>query len=251
MAHYNFAPGKLLGRKYEVLAARGQVREGEIYTLSECATGIERTAKFFHRHLSSANRIADLHARTLHKLRHCPIILSYRTQETIHIAGSPVTFLVADFVPGDLLGDFIGRQPGLRLDWFEALHLIHALAHGVNLMHGAGESCGALRYDNIVVRRHGLGFQIKLLELATRRASPEAVRYDVRELLGLFHTLTAGAGGARALPAAVRELVGTPRRYEEKALHYRDASALLSAINSLPWAAQGPSKSTRSTALQH
>jgi hypothetical protein len=231
---YNFQPGRILAKKYQVVAPLGSVREGEIYALSECATGIERTAKFFYPHVDPLGRVATIHAQKLHKLRHCPILMQYRTQETISIGGAPVTFLVSDFVRGELLGDFLARQPGRRLEWFEALHLLLATARGVELMHGAGEAAGPLRRDNVMVRRVGLGFQVKLMELATAgRVRPEHRRDDTHALLRLFHDVIAGGGGGKELPRTVRELLGTPRR--PKLDGFRDAGELRAMLEQLRW----------------
>lgn len=231
---YNFQPGRILARKYQVVAPLGSVREGEIYTLSECATGIERTAKFFYPHVDPLGRVATIHAQKLHKLRHCPILMQYRTQETISIGGAAVTFLVSDFVRGERLGDFIARQPGQRLEWFEALHLLLAMARGIELMHDAGESAGALRLDNIIVRRVGLGFQAKLMELATGgRARPEHRRNDAHGMIRLFHEVIAGGGGGKDLPDPVRDQLGTRRRPHFE--NYRDAADIRIALERLRW----------------
>ena len=226
---YNFQPGRILARKYQVVAPLGSVREGEIYTLSECATGIERTAKFFYPHVDPLGRVATIHAQKLHKLRHCPILMQYRTQETISIGGAAVTFLVSDFVRGELLGDFVARQPGGKLEWFEAMHLLVAMARGIELMHEAGEAAGPLRFDNIMIRRVGLGFQAKLMELATAgRARPEHRRDDAHALIRLFHDVVAGGGGSKNLPTAVRERLGSRRRPNLEG--FRDAAEIRGMI---------------------
>lgn len=229
---YNFQPGRILARKYEVIAPLGRVREGEIYTLSECATGIGRTAKFFYPHIDPRGQIATRHAQKLHKLRHCPILMHYRTQETISLRGAAVTFLVSDLVQGELLGDFIERQPGRQLGWFEALHLLLSMVRGIESIHLAGESAGSLRLDNIMVRQTGLGFQTKLMELTTtNRTGPEHRRGDTQALVSLFHVMVANQ--RHAMPSAVIELLGTKRRPAVR--EWRDAGDLRYRLEHLNW----------------
>ena len=44
---FEFARGRVLAGKYEVIERLGKGWEGEVYRLRELATGIERAAKFF------------------------------------------------------------------------------------------------------------------------------------------------------------------------------------------------------------
>lgn len=229
---YNFQPGRILARKYQVIAPLGRVREGEIYTLSECATGIERTAKFFYPHVDPRGQIATRHAQKLHKLRHCSMLMHYRTQETISLRGAPVTFLVSDLVQGELLRDFIERRPGRQLSWFEALHLLLAMARGIEPIHAAGESAGSLRQDNIMVQRTGLRFQTKLMELATLgRTGVEQRREDTQALISLFYDLVANQ--RHELPRPVSELLGSKRRPSTR--DWRDAGELRYQLEHLCW----------------
>ncbi|MEN9834901.1 MAG: hypothetical protein RL011_1094, partial [Pseudomonadota bacterium] len=92
-ASFNFARGQVLARKYEVVNRVSARASGELYLLSEQATGIERTAKFFSPELDPKNRIAGACAMKMHRLRHCDIQFQYRTQETISVDGRDVTFL--------------------------------------------------------------------------------------------------------------------------------------------------------------
>ena len=44
---FDLKPGRILARKYEVVARLGGGWEGEVYHVRELLTGIERAAKFF------------------------------------------------------------------------------------------------------------------------------------------------------------------------------------------------------------
>ena len=160
---FDFRPGHRIARKYEVIARIGTGWEGEVYKIRETGTGIERAAKAFFPHRNVRNRTAREFARRLHALRECPIIIQYYTQEIIRFRGQEVTVLLSEFVEGELLSEYVARAPGKRLHVFQAVHLLHALASGLESIHRAGEYHGDLHEDNIMVRRVGLFYELKLL----------------------------------------------------------------------------------------
>lgn len=237
---YHFTPGRILARKYQVVSQVARGQEGELYMLSERATGIERTAKFFYPQCNPGNEVANYYARKLHKLRHCNILMQYRTQETISVDGTPVTFLVSDFVRGQLLDGYIASKPGGRLHWFEAMHLLHALARGIEQMHGAGEFHGELRAHNLIVQRTGLGFQVKVLDLQhfailqEHRNPADVMRTDVYDLLRLFFEALGGAKFFARQPAAIKALYCNMKRAQVEA-KYPDAGTLRRALENLSW----------------
>ena len=153
---FNFQPGRVLAKKYEVISKLGQGWEGEVYLVREQLTNIERAAKFFFPQRNPNNKAFKFYAQKLHKLRHCPILIQYFAQDTILYRGIPITFLVSDYIAGELLSAYIDRQPGKRLPAFQALHLLHALTKGIESIHLMREYHGDLHTENVIVRRHGL-----------------------------------------------------------------------------------------------
>lgn len=193
MHSFGFQPGRILSGKYEIVAWLGRGWESEVYLVRERNTAIERTAKFFFPHRNVRDRTAKLYAKKLHRLRNCPIIIQYHTQESIRFRGIPVTYLVSDYVAGELLSAFLARQPGKRLSPFPALHLLHALALGLECVHRAGEYHGDLHTDNIIVQRYGLGFELKLLDIFHWEApKKESIHHDVVEMIRIFHEALGG-----------------------------------------------------------
>ena len=148
---FSFVPGRILAKKYEVIGKLGEGWEGEVYLVRELITGIERAAKFFFPQRNPKNAAVRFYANKLHKLRHCPILIQYLTQETIMFQKIAVTFLVSDYVEGELISVFLARQPGKRLSAIQGLHLLHALASGIENIHHMGEYHGDLHMDNIWV----------------------------------------------------------------------------------------------------
>lgn len=195
---FDFPPGRKLAGKYEIVALLGTGWEGEVYKIREISTGIERAAKFFLPNRNPKNRVANWYAKKLHKLRHCPIVIQYQTQETITVRRQPVTFLLSEFVEGEILRQFLARQSGKRLTAFQGLHLLYALASGIESIHHMREYHGDLHSENIIVRRHGLGFSLKLLDMFQWRAPrQENIQDDVCDLIRIFYD---AVGGARHYP---------------------------------------------------
>jgi len=218
-----------------VLDQLGRGWEGEVYLVRECATGIERAAKVWFPHRNIRNRAARFYAKKLHKLRHCPILIQYHTQETIEFRGRRVRFLVSEYVEGELLRKFIGRQPGRRLTVFEALHVLHALASGIEQIHHVREYHGDLHDENVVIRRRGIAFELKLVDMFHwGPASPENIHQDVANLVRLFYDAVGGAKRYPRQPAVVKDLCcGLKRSLILR--KYRTAGQLRQYLETLPW----------------
>ena len=117
---FEFSTGRKLANKYVVIRKLGQGWEGEVYLVKELLTGIERAAKFFYPERNINNNALKFYAIKLHKLRHCPILIQYHTQDTIVYRGITISFLVSDFIEGELLSSFLFRQKGKKLTPFQA-----------------------------------------------------------------------------------------------------------------------------------
>ncbi len=188
---FDFQQGFLLANKYEVISKLGQGWEGEVYVVREHVTGIIHAAKFFFPQRNIRNRALKYYAKKLYKLRHCPILIQYHTQETIKYCGVPLTFLVSEYVEGELLTDFLLRQPGKRLSAFQGFHLLHALASGIESIHHMREYHGDLHTDNIIIKRHGLSFDLKLLDMFHWEAARSSnIQNDVCDLIRIFYDAT-------------------------------------------------------------
>ncbi|MCB9030175.1 MAG: protein kinase [Deltaproteobacteria bacterium] len=190
---FGFATGYRLANKYEVLSLLGGGWEGEVYKIREIATGIERAAKFFFPHRDPKRNVCSWYAKKLHKLRYCPIVIQYHTQETITFRKEAMNFLVSEYVEGELLSDFLKRQPGKRLSSFQGLHLLYYLSAGIESIHHLREYHGDLHSENIIIRRFGLGFDIKLLDMFHwSGAKQENIQDDVFDLIKIFYDAIGG-----------------------------------------------------------
>ncbi|HHM04247.1 MAG TPA: serine/threonine protein kinase [Gammaproteobacteria bacterium] len=232
---FNFKAGKLLRDRYEVVTRLGAGWEGEVYLIRERPTGIERTAKFFFPERNINDRAAIFYAKKLHKLRQCPVVIQYYTQDSIVYRGIPITFLVSEFVEGELLSRFLARQPKKRLSPFQAVHLLHALASGIEVIHNMGEYHGDLHADNIIVLRYGLGFELKLLDMFHWGAPRgEHIHHDVLDLVRLFYDALGGAKRYSHHPPEVKAICcGLKKRLILK--KFRTAGQLRAYLETMEW----------------
>ncbi len=192
--HFDFKPGDIIAKKYKVIKKLGAGWEGEVYKIQERKTKIVRAAKFFFPHRNKKNKVAAHYAKLLHKLSDCPIVIHYYTHETLEIDGHEVTCLISEYVDGEILDSFLKRQPGKRIGIFRALHLLHSLVTGLEAMHAAKLYHGDLHTENVIIKRYGLGFDLKLLDMydwgqKEKRVNMEA---DIVDSIKVFHEAIGG-----------------------------------------------------------
>jgi serine/threonine protein kinase len=210
---FDLEPGRILAGKYEVVRKLGEGWEGEVYLMSELATGIARAAKFFFPHRNLKDRTAKFYARKLHKLRHCPILIQYHGRETFVHRRRQITFLVSEFVEGEMLDAFLKRQPGRRISPFQAVHLLHALAAGIEDIHRMREYHGDLHTGNVMVQRFGLGMELKLLDMYRwDTPRPENIRDDLVDIIRIFYDCVGGKRHYARQPPEVKEICCGLRR---------------------------------------
>ena len=201
-------PGQIVAGKYVILSLLGAGWEGEVYLIRERLSGIERTAKFFFPHRNIRDRALKFYARKLHKLRQCPVIIQYHTQDTITCQSYPVSFLISEFVDGELLTDFIKRQ---------------------------GEYHGDLHTDNIILQRYGLGFDLKLIDLFHWGAPSKAnIHGDVINMIRIFYDSMGGAARYAKHPPEIKAICcGLKRTLILK--KFRSAGQIKAYLETMEW----------------
>lgn len=233
---FDLEPERIIAGKYEVLSLLGRGWEGEVYKVRECNIGVERAAKFFFPQNNCGNRALKFYAKKLHRLRHCPILIQYYTQESFRYKRMEINFLVSEYVEGELLSEFLKKQRGKRLTIFEGLHLLHVLATGVENIHRAREYHGDLHDDNIIIRRQGISFYIKLVDMYNWGApSAESIRDDVCDLIRVFYDAIGGAKHYAKLPPEIKNICcGLKRSLIIR--KFRTAGRLRRYLETIDWA---------------
>jgi tRNA A-37 threonylcarbamoyl transferase component Bud32 len=207
MNSFELPPGRLLAGKYEVISRLGSGWEGEVYKIREVNTDIECAAKLFFPQRNIRNKTATVYAKKLHVLRDCPIIIQYHTQDTITFQRQRVTVLISEFVEGELLSNHLAHLPGKRIHPFQAMHLLHALVVGMESVHHCREYHGDLHSENIIVRRVGLSYELKLLDLFNwGRRRREMMREDVCDMVHIFYEALGGQKHYAKQPKEVKEI---------------------------------------------
>lgn len=232
---FNFPENYNVSKKYKIVSMLGQGWEGEVYKVVERSTGIVRAAKFFLPKRNNRNVSARRYAKKLHKLRHCPILIQYITQETMIYEGQEVTYLISDYVEGEPLDRFITRFRGNRMEPFQALHLLHGVCKGLEDIHNSKDYHGDLHTGNVIVKRVGLGFEIKLLDTYHwDTATGKNLQEDIIQLIQMFYEVLGGRKTYKNLPAEIKGIICGQRRdlIQNK---FKSIRALRKYIENINW----------------
>lgn len=204
---FGFEAGDDLSNKYQIIEKIGAGWEGEVYLVKEKLTGIERACKLFFPHRNLRNKSLKFQAKKQHKLRHCSILTQYYTQDTLFHQGEEVTYLVSEFVDGELLSSFIKRQPKQKLSPFQGVHFLYALSKGVEKIHQHNDYHGDLHTDNIIIQRYGLGFDIKVIDMFhLGRSKKESIELDVIDIINIFYEILGGQKFYKDHPSFIKEI---------------------------------------------
>jgi len=205
---FDFPSGKSVAGKYIIERALGGGWEGEVYAIIEKNTGIRRAAKFYYPHRDPQGKAAIAYARKLDALRHCPILMQYHHQELAYVKKKKVTVVISELVEGKKLSEFLAEQPQHRLSTFEALHVLYTLVRGIAPIHARGEYHGDIHDDNIMIRRQGISFDVKLLDFFDLGVPNKSkIRKDVLNLVEVFHTIVGGRERYSKQPKVVKDII--------------------------------------------
>lgn len=233
---FDLVPGRVIGGEYVVDARLGEGWEGRVYRVSERRTGAIRAAKLFFPERNANDRAVDFYARKLEQLRDCDIIIKYHHAETIRLAGRSVTVLISEFVDGLLLDQYVRARRGRRLPVFEALHILHGLASGLEEVHARREYHGDLHEGNVLIQRRGVHLDLKLVDLHDLgRPTRLNIADDVVDLVKLFGDMLGGQKHYAALPPEVKYIIAA-RRAPTIRRRFPTATALREHLDTFEWA---------------
>ncbi len=204
---FQFKPGKRIGQNLEIVRRIGYGYESEVYLVRELPTGFERAAKFFFPHRNLKNKAAIQYSLKLDKLQEVPMVIRYHSQGKIVFKGQPVTYIVSEFVRGELLSQFLNRQPGKKLNYFTAIHLLYTLTLGLENIHQRGEYHGDLHSDNIIVCGFGLHFDIKILDMYYWKSQKKESRMDdICDMIFIFYEALGGKKAYSKHPTEIKDI---------------------------------------------
>lgn len=204
---FDLQPGQSFGGKYTIEAYLGGGVEGEVYKVRETRTRIRRAAKLFYPKRNQRDQAARAYARKLNNLRNCPLVIQYHNAETLLFGDVEVTCLLSDYVDGVLLSQYVAGNPGKRVLPFEAAHIIHTIAKGLEQIHAAGEYHGDLHDDNILIKSSGILFDIKILDFYhwgnSRRTHQ---KHDIVDLVRILYSMLGGRRQYAKLPQGMKDI---------------------------------------------
>jgi len=210
---FDLAPGRVIGSKYVVDSKLGGGWEGEVYKVTERRTGAQRAAKLFFPQRNHEDRAVTFYATKLERLAGCRIVIQYHHSETLRFRGMPITCLISEFVEGEILRDFVNRQPRRRMDPYQALSLLYALAEGLEEVHERGEYHGDLHDRNVMISRRGIFFDVKIVDFFHwGRATKAHLRDDVVDLSRLLYDCVGGPKTYPQQPPEIRQICKGLRR---------------------------------------
>ena len=232
---FDFPPGRSVAGKYVIERPLGSGWEGEVYAIVERNTGIRRAAKFYYPHRDPMGKAAIVYARKLDALRHCPILMQYHHQEIAYVKRKKVMVVISELVEGQKLSEFLSAQPGHCLSTFEALHVLYVLAKGISPIHARGEYHGDIHDDNVMIRRQGITFELKLLDFFDLgRPTRGKIHKDVLNLIQVFHTIVGGRPRYARQPKVVKNII---RGLKDSLIldRFQSAGDIQEHLESLTW----------------
>ncbi len=233
--NFSFQKGTLLADKYEVVKMVGSGWEGEVYLVRELGVDVDRAAKLYFPHRDRNGDKSRFSARKQHNLRDCGILIHFHTYELLAWQGEEIKMLVSEYVEGMMLEDYVKKQRGKRMPYFEALHLLRTLAQGVAAIHEKNEYHGDIHAANVVISRKGAWFNAKIFDpYDYGKVTKELIAGDVVDLILLFHEVIGGQKWYRKHPPWVKKICcGLKHTVINK--KWKNAGQLLKYIDTFEW----------------
>nr|PZN71604.1 MAG: serine/threonine protein kinase [Pseudomonadota bacterium] len=235
LTSFNLPPGRKLGSRYVVETLLGVGSEGEVYEIREVDTGIRRAAKLYFPHRDPRRRTIIRHAQKLDTLRYCPIVLQYHHSHEVIVRGQKVLAMVSELCKGDQLERWIARHRGGRLSPFEALHVLYALAQGLEAVHSLGEYHADVHSQNILIHPVGVRFELKLLDFYDwGKPTRWKQQHDIVDCIRVFVECMGGRTHYGKLPKEIR-YIACNLRYNTIIRRFPTMSALRRHLERFEW----------------
>lgn len=229
---FGLRSGSRINGKYTVSQKLGAGIEGEVYEVRERRTGVRRAAKLFYPGHEEALRFS---ARKLEKLKDCRIITQYHSRDEIEVGGKPVEMLLGELAGGEPLAEHLKAMPGKRMSPTQGLLLLRSLVAGVVEIHARGEYHGDIHDDNILVRRRGIWYDLRLIDLHDHGRPSASNRFnDVLHCIDVLYDVLGGQKHYRKLPRPIKHII-CGRKHGLIKKRYPTARKLLEHLDSFAW----------------
>jgi len=208
IASFNFKPGTVVDRTFAIERLLGRGWESEVYLVKEIDTNILRAAKFFFPHRNTDDRAAKRYSLKLHKLKNIPEVMDYLALRKTRHSGETITYILSEYIEGEILTKFLNSQPGKRLNQFTAVHLLYSIVSTLDAIHQLGEYHGDLHSDNIIIQGFGLHFQLKLLDMYYQKGRIKAnCDFDITNSIRIFYDALGGKRTYSKQPEEIKYIV--------------------------------------------
>lgn len=205
---FNLDAGTLIGNRFSVIQLLGSGYEGEVYKVKELRTNKVLAVKIFYPHRNPKFKVSTRYAKKLDKLRESPIVMDYYSYEVTTVGEIKVACLTSEFIEGEMLSDFVQKQKNKRLGIFPAIHLLYSIVQGVEAIHLSGEYHGDLHVDNVIIKKFGLEFDLKIIDLHHWGDSKQDNRdEDIIKIIHIFYEILGGAKRYSKLPYSVKYII--------------------------------------------
>tara|TARA_B100001971_G_scaffold84647_1_gene78253 strand:- start:360224 stop:360973 length:750 start_codon:yes stop_codon:yes gene_type:complete len=205
---FNLEPGRTIGGRYQILEKLGAGYEGEVYKVSEIYTKRQRAIKLYYPQRNVQHKVSIKQSQKLDKLTDCPLVVNYHSHELISLKKQKIACITCEFIEGQRLGDFVAKQRKKQLGIFPAIHLLYSLVCGLEDIHLHGEYHGDLHTDNIIIKRFGLEFDIKIIDFHHWGDSKKDNREeDIIKTIRIFYDILGGEKNYRKLPKSIKFII--------------------------------------------
>ncbi len=206
--NFDLEPGDTIGNKYIITDHIGSGLEGEVFKVLEIDSKIPRALKLFYPQRNKKFQVSLRNSKKLHKLSESPLIVNFHSHEKFKIKGQKIACIVCELIEGEILGDLIEKQKRKKLSIFAGIHLLYSLVCGLEFIHLNGEYHGDLHVDNIIIKKFGLEFDIKIIDFHHWGDSKKDNRdEDIIKTIRIFYDILGGAKYYKDLPPSIKYIV--------------------------------------------
>lgn len=211
--HFGFTKGKKILGRYQVICMLGAGYEGEVYKVEELNTKKLRAIKVYYSIRNPKFKKSIRSAQKLDMLNSSQIVMNYHSHEYLTFQGEKVACIVGEYINGEMLGEFVEKQRGKKIGIFPALHLLHSLVKGLEVIHLAGEYHGDLHTDNIMIKKFGLEFDLKIIDFLHWGDSKKDNRdEDIIKTIRIFYDILGGQTQYAKHPDSIKYIIGGLKR---------------------------------------